>query len=732
MVYLSCDSIDKTEHGATIHESIFSPKFINGLKFSGVPNHRLALKVGVPIMSLRNIDQANGLCNGTRLQAKALDMEEGARRFPPQHQDEQPGIEYLMNPRPLFPLYSPILITGPLINSRGLEGYRLEALLIKHGVMGTSQEPKKFSKEGATIAFTYVRGVEEIDAKNTLEIINESKLESSGDPIAIPTDLRYDKNCKNVVDEVIDKYGCMDILVNLPAVIYYTHSYSLEEITEERLEKVFRTNVFSYFFLTRHALKHMKEGSSIVNTTGLALHLVQKRIRVNGVAPGTVWTPLLAAALNDTDIATYGSQVPLGAAQPFEIAPSFVFLASDESSYMTGQVLHPNGGVMVNVCEEDVCHIFFRCDLAQLVLRRICRWWGLDPHDWSSFQEWQSWILSIQFSSKQFTKVDGARQNLGWPHMMSIPELLMPKTSRFKLDADHKNQGIWTWYYNDDEYFIDGQDEIMFRVQNVKFPEIPKEQRAFLLQPKTCPCSHTIGQARRVRFRDKIYNNNSNIDATFAANLTKFRLIDTAGIQKRTVVASSGCTTEALLIMDPAVSTPVSGSGHVEDNNRIPDDLRCKRLDDTKGYMTPSSVADSSKSRSEKMHGAMTETSDGNSESANDTSGKVCHQYVLNGKALFDQARKIHLQSSDSSLDKVPFYLVELIEKTGGQDDKIDILKLSQAKLKVLPVRHRIVLKSFACIPLPEDELEASTQGGQNAVVDKRVKKVYLLLMLGT
>ncbi|GJR03924.1 hypothetical protein Tco_0526908 [Tanacetum coccineum] len=226
--------------------------------------------------------------------------------------------------------------------------------------------------------------------------------------------------------------------------------------------------------------------------------------------------------------------------------------------------------------------------------------------------------------------------------------------------------------------------------------------------------------------------------------------------------------------MDPAVSTPVSGSGHVEDNNRIPDDLRCKRLDDTKGYMTPSSVADSSKSRSEKMHGAMTETSDGNSESANDTSGKVCHQcrrydrhnivwclkcdrrgypdmsaeevhkicptcrgfctckMCLRGDNMIKAkiwdipaqeklehlfhllslvlplVKQIHFeQCSELELERklfliklakftfnhlippsirvstpVPFYLVELIEKTGGHDDKIEILKLSQAKLK--------------------------------------------------
>lgn len=109
-----------------------------------------------------------------------------------------------------------------------------------------------FAMEGATVAFTYVKGVEDIDAIDTLKIINESRVKGSGDPIAIPGDLRYNKNCKDVVDEVISKYGCIDVLVNSLAVQYYTNSYTLAEITEERLENVFRTNIFSYFFLTRY------------------------------------------------------------------------------------------------------------------------------------------------------------------------------------------------------------------------------------------------------------------------------------------------------------------------------------------------------------------------------------------------------------------------------------------------------------------------------------------------
>ncbi|KAL8242801.1 hypothetical protein R6Q59_013103 [Mikania micrantha] len=180
--------------------------------------------------------------------------------------------------------------------------------------------------EGASVAFTYVKGVEDIDANDTLKIINESKVKGSSDPIAIPADLRYSKNCKDVVVKVVAKYRHIDVLVNNLAVQYYVYSSTLEEITEERLETVFRTNIFSYFFMTRHALKHMKEGSVIINTTsalaynasppswldyistkgaivsftrGLGLHLINKKIRVNGVAPGPILTPLQAPALND-------------------------------------------------------------------------------------------------------------------------------------------------------------------------------------------------------------------------------------------------------------------------------------------------------------------------------------------------------------------------------------------------------------------------------------------------
>ncbi|CAH1426635.1 unnamed protein product [Lactuca virosa] len=170
----------------------------------------------------------------------------------------QPGKEYLMDPLPIFsdPNYKP---------SNKLEG---KVALVIGGDSGIGRAVcYSFAKEGATIAFTYVKGAEDIDAKYTLEIINDSKMSDAGDPIAIPTDVRYDKNCKDVVDKVVGTYGRIDVLVNNAAVQYET--YTLDDITEERLERIFRTNIFSHFFMTRHAVKHMKPGSSIINTASV-------------------------------------------------------------------------------------------------------------------------------------------------------------------------------------------------------------------------------------------------------------------------------------------------------------------------------------------------------------------------------------------------------------------------------------------------------------------------------
>ncbi|KAJ9538718.1 hypothetical protein OSB04_031451 [Centaurea solstitialis] len=282
-----------------------------------------------------------------------------AQQFPPQKQDTQPGKEHIMDPNPQFinPNYKPA------------DKLRGKVALVTGGDSGIGRAVCYcFAREGATVAFTYVKGQEDKDAADTLKMITESKTRDSKEPISIPADLGFDANCKSVVDQVVGKYGRIDILVNNAAEQYMCRS--VEEIDENWLDRVFRTNIYSHFFLTRHALKNMQEGSSIICTTsvnaykgnaslldytstkgaivafirGLALQLASKNIRVNGVAPGPVWTPLIPASFNEDKTSKFGSECPMGrAGQPSEIAPSFVFLASEDSSYYTGQVLHPNG-----------------------------------------------------------------------------------------------------------------------------------------------------------------------------------------------------------------------------------------------------------------------------------------------------------------------------------------------------------------------------------------------------
>uniref|UniRef100_A0A7C8YLJ4 3-oxoacyl-[acyl-carrier-protein] reductase n=1 Tax=Opuntia streptacantha TaxID=393608 RepID=A0A7C8YLJ4_OPUST len=286
-------------------------------------------------------------------------------KFPPQHQDTQPGKQYLMHPQPITvnPHYKP---------SNKLHG---KVALVTGGDSGIGRAVCYFfALEGATVAFTYVKGQEDKDAADALALIKEAKLSDAKGPVAIATDLRYEKNCKHVVDEVVNQFGQIDVLVNNAAVQFYAES--IEEITGDLLRQTFETNFFAYFFMARYSLRHMKEGSCIINTASsvayqgepdlldysaskgaivsftrsLALQLIKRRIRVNGVAPGPIWTPLEVASLPDDQIVTFGSQVPMDrAGQPYELAPSYVFLASDDcSSYITGQFVHPNGGTIVN------------------------------------------------------------------------------------------------------------------------------------------------------------------------------------------------------------------------------------------------------------------------------------------------------------------------------------------------------------------------------------------------
>ncbi len=224
-----------------------------------------------------------------------------------------------------------------------------------------------FAKEGADIAISYLN--EHKDAEETRRLVEEQKRRC----ITVPGDIGDEQFCRALVEQTARELGKLDILVNNAAEQHPKDS--IEDISEQQLEQTFRTNIFSMFFLTKAALKHLKKGSAIVNTTSVTAYkgspqlldysatkgaivaftrslsqaLAEKGIRVNGVAPGPIWTPLIPSTFEGEKVETFGSDVLLKRpGQPEEVAPSYVFLASDDASYMTGQILHPNGGSVIN------------------------------------------------------------------------------------------------------------------------------------------------------------------------------------------------------------------------------------------------------------------------------------------------------------------------------------------------------------------------------------------------
>jgi NAD(P)-dependent dehydrogenase (short-subunit alcohol dehydrogenase family) len=224
-----------------------------------------------------------------------------------------------------------------------------------------------FAMEGADVAIVYLD--EHADAEETARMVEEHGRRC----VQIPCDISEEKHCRTAVARAADGLGGLDILVNHAGEQHPRDSF--EQITAHQLERTFRTNVFSIFFITQAALEHLGEGSAIVNTTSVTAYegnpslidysatngaivsftralsnqLTERGIRVNAVAPGPVWTPLIPATFPAEKVEDFGGHVPLGrAGQPSEIAPSYVFLASEDSSFMSGQVLHPNGGSVVN------------------------------------------------------------------------------------------------------------------------------------------------------------------------------------------------------------------------------------------------------------------------------------------------------------------------------------------------------------------------------------------------
>ena len=283
---------------------------------------------------------------------------ENKKGFPPQHQDHQPGTEPEMQPEP----------KSVDENYKGSGKLKGKVALITGGDSGIGKSVAiYYATEGADVAIVYLE--EDNDAQTTKQLVEAEGRKC----LLIAGDVGIEEFCKEAAKKTLDEFGKIDILVNNAAEQH--PQQSLLDISADQMEKTFRTNVFSLFYLTKAVLPNLKKGSTIINTSSitaykghetlidysstkgaivtftrsLAMSLASQGIRVNSVAPGPIWTPLIPSTFSADKVAKFGTDSPMGrAGQPYELAPAYVYLASDDSTYVTGQTMHVNGGTIVN------------------------------------------------------------------------------------------------------------------------------------------------------------------------------------------------------------------------------------------------------------------------------------------------------------------------------------------------------------------------------------------------
>ncbi|RUR46467.1 SDR family oxidoreductase [Vreelandella populi] len=280
------------------------------------------------------------------------------QKQPPQHQEKQPGDEHEMHPEPEFIRDS----------YKGAQKLLDKVAIITGGDSGIGRAVAvHYAREGADSVIIHLK--EDKDAEDTKALVEAEGRRC----LVLKGDVVEPEFCREIVQKTLDHFGKLNIVVNNAAEQYDWSD--LTEIPDEQIMRTFQTNIFSHFYLTKAALPHLQKGDTIIETSSInafkgndtlidysatkgaiqgfmrsmAMSLMDRGIRVNAVAPGPVWTPLIPASFDDEKVASFGGQVPMKrAGQPSEMGPAYVYLASEESSYMTGQTLHLNGGVILN------------------------------------------------------------------------------------------------------------------------------------------------------------------------------------------------------------------------------------------------------------------------------------------------------------------------------------------------------------------------------------------------